>query len=123
MTTIEAVIAVLLADSDITAIVDTRIFPKKVPDGNELWPVIVLNEVSSTPVNTFAGTYAKRLNNVRLQLDCYAREYLPAKNLSELVDQVLVDSTDLTVWKQAGREFYEDETELHRVETDFSVWR
>lgn len=122
VSTIQAVREVLVADSSIVTLVGQKLFPNAAPQGTAA-PFVVLQVVSDVPENTLENTDS--LSNSRVQIDCYAERYLDAQAVAAAVDAVMkaLSSPDLSAWREVSRDLYEDETQLHRVSADFSVWR
>lgn len=121
----QAVRDVLLADARVTAKVVDRIFPLRIPQTSTKFPAIVFVVVSTNVQETFDTVADAALSDSRVQIDCYAREYDDAQELAEAVDDVLteLDDQDMRVVKLDTRDLYEDDTRLHHVSADFSVWR
>lgn len=120
----EAVKLVLAADSRVTDRVAQRIFPVRIPEGVVTWPVVVYTVISQVPQDTFesdGGVFTES----RVQIDCYARQYLDSDLLAEAVEDVLLelDSQAMRVLKLDRRDLFESEALLHRASLDFSVWR
>jgi hypothetical protein len=86
------VYSVLSADSDVTAIAGTRIFPATVPKSNETFPAIVFKFVggASTPTMDTFG-----MQRSRLQVDCLADDYADAIALRTAVVRALSGYTTL----------------------------
>jgi len=114
---------VLLASAEVQALVGARIYPNKLPQGVTL-PAVVFSVVDDVPQNAITGATADRLVETRLQVDCYSTSYVEAHTLAAAIDLVVtsLDRVDLAAWRLTSRDLYEDETRLHRVALDFSVW-
>jgi hypothetical protein len=82
----EAIIARLLADSGVAAIVATRVFPGSRPQGSAL-PAAVLNRISGGP--EYADDGEVGLEQGRMQIDCWAATYGEAKLLARAVTACL----------------------------------
>ncbi len=123
-TTGEAIRTQLAADATVTALLAGRMFPAVAPQGT-ITPFLVYQVISDVPENTFMGDSSNRLSNFRVQIDCYSKSYLEAHAAAAAVDAVLsaIDSPDLSCWRESSRDLYDDEAQLHRVSSDFSVWR
>jgi len=78
----EALIAVLLADTALAALVGNSVFPVARPQGSTL-PAIVLHRIGSAPLNADDGEVG--LENARMQIDCWARTYTEAKHTAHAV--------------------------------------
>ncbi len=125
MTTLgEAVRAKLVADPTVASLVVARVFPNLMPQGGAQ-PAIVYQVVSEVPENALTGDSTTRLVTARLQVDCYAKTYLEAHAVADAVDAVLsaLSSPDLSAWREVSRDLYDNEAQLHRVSTDFTVQR
>ena len=82
----EALIARLLADSGVAAVVGTRVFPGARPQASAL-PAIVLNRISGGP--EYADDGEVGLEQGRIQIDCWAATYSEAKLLARAVTACL----------------------------------
>jgi hypothetical protein len=78
----EAIIAKLLADSGVTAIVQARVFPVSRPQGTAL-PAVTVTRVSGGP--EYADDGEAGLEEARIQIDCRADTYQAAKLLARAV--------------------------------------
>ena len=107
--------ALLLASTAVTAQVVGRVFPQKMPQGVAL-PAIRYAVVDDVPVNSVEGTGVTA--RARVQVDVFAKKYLDAQGLADAVVGA-VGAGGLLLDRRDG---YEDETELHRVSMDFSMW-
>jgi hypothetical protein len=120
----QAVRDVLVADPTVAGLVAGRVYPGLIPP-RAAFPAIVFTVVSQVPEETFEGTAATALVDSRVQIDCYAKSYDDAQKLAEAVDDALTELDDqlLRVVRLDSRDLFDDELLLHRVSTDFSVWR
>lgn len=119
----EAVRAALVANGTLMALVGGRIYAGRMPQ-NVTLPAVVYTGISNVPEETFESQPATVLSNARVQVDCYAARYEVAHQVAEVVDDVLSAlSGDMTASRLDSRDIYENETSLHRVSVDFSVWR
>jgi hypothetical protein len=78
----EALIARLLADSAVSGIAGTRVFPGSRAQGSAL-PAIVLNRISGAPLYADDGEVG--LEQARIQIDCWGETYGAAKLLARAV--------------------------------------
>jgi hypothetical protein len=102
----------------VTALVALRTYPLVAPQGSDM-PFIVYNRISSGREYSLGGY--SRLENPRMQIDCYAATYSEAKALSEAVTTAMRGATTFSVsWDDPRESFEEDET--YRISMDFSVW-
>ncbi len=123
-TTTEAIRATLVADSAVVALVGSKIFGNKAPQGT-VGPFVVIRVISDVPENTLNGTSAGRLSDIRLQIDSYAATYLAAHAVADAVDVVVsaLASPDLGAQRINARDLYDDTAQLHCASQDFAVFR
>lgn len=118
----------LINDTDVNNIVDSRIYPLRLPQGFEL-PAISYQRVS--------GDRAKDITNgsighaqPRIQVDCWTENYGKLKDLAEAVQLALdgfqgkLGGGDYVqhVSMESETESYEDETEILRISLDFVIY-
>lgn len=122
--TFEAVRAKLLADGTVAGLVVDRVYANVMTQG-EPTPAVVCSLITEVPQNSLTGYPEDRLVNALLQVDCYAERYKAAHELAAAVDAVLADlrGPELNAWLEVKRDLYDNETQLHRVSMDFSIWR
>lgn len=120
----EAILAALLADATVVGLVGSRIYPNLAPQGTPA-PFVVFRVVSDVPDNTLTGSASSTIVNSRVQIDAYAKRYLDAHQAADAVDVVLsaLAQVGLSAWREVTRDLYDNETGLHRVSADFSVFR
>ena len=120
----DALLAQLAADPDLVALVGDRMFPNLVPQGQAM-PALVYSIISTAPGNTLDGNAEERLDTVRLQIDCWAKTYRQAHLLDKLVDRVLANLVlpEISAWREGSRDLYDNQTQRHRVSTDYLVQR
>lgn len=125
-----AVIAKLLADSGLAALVDNRIYPVARPQGSML-PAITLQTVSNVPVYTNDGEAG--IAEARVQIDCWGATYSSVKTVARAVTASLsaffgtVDGVAfqnvLLDGERDSRESGSNAPEyLFRTQLDFRVW-
>ena len=124
MTTLEAVRDRLIAEDSVTDLVETKIYPQKVPQGI-IVPYVVMTVVSEVPVVALHGTAESRLLNARVQVDSYAQTYAEAHAVAEAIDAVIanLEDHDLSAFREDMRDLYEEDTQYHRVSADYFVSR
>lgn len=89
MTAIEkALRSVLIADSDVTDLVSSRIYPEHRQQGNDL-PAVVYQLVNTESQNSVGGHAS--LTRATMSFDSIAVNYGGAKTLAEKVRQALMD--------------------------------
>jgi hypothetical protein len=115
----------LLADASIAAVVGTRVFVGRMPQG-ERNPSIVYNRISDTGYHVYEGPLG--FARPRMQIDAWAETPDEAAALSNLVKSRLDGFSglmgDVTVQGalfDSLREMYDPEAELYRVSTDYLI--
>jgi len=126
-----AVIAHLLADAGVEALVEDRVFPVSLPQGARL-PSVVVARVDGAPL--LADDGPSGLSNPRLQIDCWGSSYASAKALARAVTSSLnaysgdmagldVPHVELEAERDMPREGGSNQSEYrYRVSLDFLVW-
>jgi hypothetical protein len=123
VTHLEAIRAVL-GRSTVFDLVGGAIFPLTAPQGLSA-PYVVITTVSAVPTPTFEGAPANLLETARVQVDAYSKTYIEAHTIADAVDAAIGGLADagLSAVRVNQTDLYDDETELYRVSTDFSVLR
>lgn len=127
--------AYLLADTTISTLVDSRIYPVQLPQGIRS-PSIVYNRISEIESYHMAGPSA--LMQTRYQFDAIAQSIDDASAVADAIKERLGGfAGDIQFGVQSppensmtvegifftnGREDYEGELELYRVSRDYIVW-
>lgn len=127
MTLMEQVQEKLVASPAVTALVATRIYPSVAPQGMAS-PRVVVTVVSDVPESTLNSAAEDELKTARVQVDCYAKQYLDAHAVATAVMAVLGNlarpAPELSAWLESGPlDFYDDSSGLHRVSSDYTVMR
>lgn len=102
----------------LTDLVDGRCYPLVMPQ-NPVLPALVYTRQSSDPQYRLEG--GASLNQVRIEVDCYADTYTDAKALSESV-RLAMEAASYKGTLIFDSDFYEPEVKLYRVVMDFYVW-
>lgn len=110
---------VLLAASDVTDIVSTRIYPMRMPQRGSL-PAVVYQQISNTPVNSLDGDSG--LDNLRFQITAWARTYSQAVELSEAVRNAIAASSTLKAITENIIDTEDPDTRSYGVIADYSMW-
>lgn len=121
----EMLVALLVADPTVAGIVATKIYPSKAPDVAQP-PFIVYQVVIQTSENTLDQAPADQtLANARVQIDCYARDYLVSQQLADAVEAAVgnLKTQSISSWSIGRHDLYDDPTESYRVLVEISVWR
>lgn len=123
MTLGELIYAALTGNAAASALLGTRVYPNRRPQAAQTFPLAVYSIISDVPYNSLTGTAQTRLSRARLQVDVYGKTYLDAQRTAQAVDDVIANlsSPDLSGDRDTTRDMYDDETELHRVSTDYIV--
>ncbi len=79
--------AFVIANGAVTALIGTRMFPQRVPQGQAM-PAIRYNHIATTSAIALAGVLG--LAETTMQLDCYADTYAESIDLAEKVRVALV---------------------------------
>ena len=116
----------LLDDSEIQSYVDSRIGPYPLPQGTRRASVTYVQQGRDNyPTQTDPGVLAAH----QWQLDCWARKYGIARQLAEAIrkrlngfDGPLGGFSRITFFLEDWSEGFEDDSKLHRVMLDFTVW-
>jgi len=127
----QALIAKLLGEATIAAIVGTRIFYNTRAQGEDL-PAVVMHVIDKVPVDSAEG--ADVLTISRVQVDCIGTTYGSAKGLARAVKRALATPPEFTqdgvefsaVYVEAERDDFEksttkDSISVHRVAVDFML--
>jgi hypothetical protein len=124
VTHLQAVRDVLLAASEVAALVGTRIYPSVAPQGVAR-PFVVLTLVSAVPYHTHDGRPAELLEAARVQVRAYGPEYAATHAVATAIDDVLgaLAGEPLSATKDNEQDGYEDATSLHYVASDYLVQR
>lgn len=96
-----------------------RVYPIVMPEKGTV-PAIVYQRISSTPENTLDG--GATIDQIRIQVDTYAKTYAEAKNLASQVRTAL-ESSSAKATLQTDVDFFEPDVKLYRVTQDFYCWQ
>lgn len=105
----KAIYAILAADTDVAALVATRIYPVRRVQGDAL-PAIVYRRISSTHIHSTQGSSGAC--NARIQIDCWAATYAGAKTLADKVRLALDGYHGTAGTIDVHHILIEDETDL-----------
>lgn len=106
----------LKADTALTALVSTRIYPMVAPQ-NVVKPYIAYQVISDNSNQCVGGTVYQ--SDVRFQLDCWSTKYSEVKAIKTAVINAITgfkSSSNISVMDD-----YEDETLLYRQMIDFKL--
>lgn len=124
MTIEQGLVAELLADAGVAAIVGTRVHPGAVPQNGSL-PAIVYQRISSIRDVDMSGPQS--FTQVRIQVDCWHTSYAGAKSLADAVRSAL-NGVGINSPKTLGAEpvqlvYLENDQDLSEREGDRIEWR
>ena len=126
--------AYLLDDAGIAAVVGTRVYPIRLPQG-QISPSIIYTRISGFGDNHMLGPSG--LSRPRLQVDCWAQSADTASTLANLVKERIDGFRGTWLWGEDSpeegiavqgvffeneREDYDDAVQLYRVSRDYFVW-
>ncbi len=112
-------VALLSATSAITALVKDRIYPLILPQNQDL-PAISYTRIIGMPVYSLKGYSG--LDNVHVQIDCWASTYAGAKAVAAAVLAAIDTATTFKGVMSGDRDMYEDDVQIYRVSMDWSLW-
>jgi hypothetical protein len=117
---------ILKNDADVAALVNTRIYPMKLPQGWTL-PAITYQRISGDRAAKYAGASGRA--RPRFQIDCWASDYDGVKDLADKVRKCLDGyKGDINTENNVGgihlegdRDIWEDNIDVFRVTMDFVI--
>lgn len=123
---------ILAADSTVTALCGTRIYPLTIPQTTPL-PAVRIVTVANEPSDTKTG--ASTLDAIRVQVDSYAASMLTAQQLDEEIrDAIDRYRGSVTVTGTGGATYFvdgirfesrnetmEEEKDIFRISADYQV--
>lgn len=112
------IVTILQNDANVSALVSTRIYPLRMPQGGSL-PSVVYQRVSTDPVVSLDGD--SNLDNVRVQFTCWATSYSGALDLAGKVRDAINGSTLKSITNLII-DTEDPETKNYGVIIDISVW-
>lgn len=128
---VAAVRTLLAADSGVSALVSSRIYPLRLPQ-NATLPAVVLFTIDGPRQSTFDGPNG--LVQSRVQVDCYGGEmgggaYIDMHSVLTAVRKALNGYSGTSagvsirsVQMDSERDLLEPETSVPRVSADFMIW-
>ena len=103
----------------LTALVGDRIYPMILPQDAVL-PAVTCEKISGQRINTKFGPAG--LVRARIQVSCWAKGYLVAKQVAEQVRLALAGFPGGTVYLENEVDLYEEGTGIYHVPVDFTIW-
>jgi hypothetical protein len=111
---------VLLAAPAVTALVGTRVAAGMLPEG-ELRPYVTYSLITGERIPSMTDSGLMR--HARIQLDCWSPNYGQSKQIALAVETAIEASALFEVVFIGDQDLYDNETKLHRVVVDYSVWQ
>lgn len=111
---------VLLAASAVTALVGNRVAAGMLPEG-ELRPYVTYSLITGERIASMTDSGLMR--HARIQLDCWSPNYGEAKRIALAVETAIEASALFEVVFIGDQDLQDNETKLHRVVVDYSVWQ
>lgn len=124
MTVPAALYEILSGDTAVAALVGTRIYPKKAPQGVAR-PYVVFHKTTRRPSRTFTG-YS--LSRGLWQIDAWADDFDTADTLGDAIEDALDEfrgdagGRTLAITLDNDSDDYEPDTDLYRQSLDFVIW-
>lgn len=117
----------LIADSNVSSLISTRVYPLILPDESVL-PSVTYQRIST--VRDYATTGPVSLSRIRLQIDTWSLTYAAAKQVDmairaslESFSGTLPDGTVVSeIQVDSSQDLYESSARYYRVSTDFIVY-
>jgi len=111
--------AAVVAATGVTALVGTRVYPMKLPQGATL-PAVTYQRAGTAPVNSVAGDNSN-LDQVRIQYDAYASTHGAVEDGTDAIRAALRSNPRFVYIDE--RDFdYDDETGTYRRMIEFYIW-
>lgn len=110
----------LLAQPTVTALIGTRFYPLRLPQG-PTFPAVTYQTIFGTSLVTHQGAadYGRR----RLQLDCWAQSYAVAVAIKEAIREALLDDPGLEGTRIINdMDVPEPEPVIWRRMLEISIW-
>lgn len=111
----QALYARLTADSNVTALVANRIYPRELPHNQPL-PAIVYRRITTTLEHAMGRTPELRV--ATLQINCFGDEARDADNLGDAVKKSLVRGGGTWASVVVQDMFLDDENDLYEPNSD-----
>jgi hypothetical protein len=109
----------VLTGSPFPTAAEDRVYALVLPDGMAR-PAITYQRITSTPINDVGGHSG--LDQVQLQVDCWADTYGAAKELAEQV-RVVMQAASFMALLLTDEDEFEKESKLYRVRSDYLLWQ
>ena len=114
----ETMVAHLLADTGLSALISARVYPVTLPQNGTL-PAVTYSKVSGIRHVQLDGTPSSA--HSRFRLDGWASSYSGVKAL-EAALMAAMDGLSGAVGAMAPIDFYEDDTGIYRISVDYYLY-
>lgn len=111
---------VILLSADVVGVVGERVFAGTAEGVDAGQSYVVYRLVAGNRGSTLVGSSDSR--NARIEINCYALDYVEAKMLGDFVQLAIEENEQLDVVFNGDQDFYETDTKLNRVLLDYSFW-
>ena len=126
MTIEEALDTYLQSNTDLTELIGTRLYPKKLPQKPTL-PAVVYHRISGPREHSMDGSSG--LAHPRFQFDMYGRTYAAAKDVSDKMRLALdafkgtIGGVDINgAFLEDDSDGYDDDLEIYWFQADYEIW-
>lgn len=112
----------LLKNTEVTALIGTRMYPLALPQEPTL-PAVVYTIISSVPANSYTNTVDSTAEEARVQVDVYGETYKSVHEVAAVIDAAVLGLTgpDISAIRESTQDLYEDDTRFFRVMSDYIV--
>jgi len=126
----EGIVAFLIADASVGAVVDNRIYPMMIPQGATL-PCITFQRISTPRIVTHDSSGATGdLISPRFQFDAWGVTQKSVKEISDVIRKVLHGKTGAlaggvsirAALADAEEPEFDPDSELYRSRSDYIIW-
>ena len=111
--------ATLIASTLLTSQVSTRIYPVAIPQAVAAFPTVVYSRIGGHRIFTLEGYTG--IEDVDIQIDCWAISYDGAKDLSTRVAAAMTTAKEFVAHLNNNVDGLDPETGLFRVTHEYSV--
>jgi hypothetical protein len=111
---------VLKDDASVASVVGTAIYPQEIPQDYPL-PAITYHRSGNEPQYALDGETT--LKNPQFAIDIWCESYEQARTLTDYVKAAMgAESSRFTAVQTTEFEIYEDDSGVHHISLDYSVW-
>ena len=113
-------LSALSADATLAALVSTKIYALRIPNGTKL-PCVTFQRINGIPANTLGGHSG--LEKIELQIDAWGRNLSEAKSVAKAVRGAMPATG--AAWGAhliTDADYYEDGTNYYRISMTYACW-